>query len=144
MQPGLSSPRRISLLFVDDNVLAAQALERFLDGRPDIGLAGWCASADEALEHVEHDKPDVVLLDLDMPGVDTLALIPHLQQLHSDVQVVIFSGHCRTMDIERSLDAGAAGYVCKDESTQTVVDLIVRAVGGECVLSPMAERVFLA
>jgi DNA-binding NarL/FixJ family response regulator len=141
------APHRVRVVFVDDNVLAAQALQRFMHARPEVSLTAWAVSVDEALGRVAADRPDVVLLDLDMPGVDTLSLIARLEEARgtgsSPLRVVMFSGHCRSADIERSLAAGAAGYIGKDEPTSVIVDLVVKAAAGKVVLSPMAQRAFL-
>lgn len=135
------SPVRV--LFVDDNVLATQALQRFMTGRSEVVLVGWTVDAEEAVSCVRTERAEVVLLDLEMPGVDTLGLIPRLEESQPGVRVVMFSGHSLSSDIERSLGAGAAGYICKDEPTAVIVDMLVRAAAGACVLSPLAERAFL-
>jgi DNA-binding NarL/FixJ family response regulator len=134
---------RVRVLFVDDNALAAQALQRFMQARADVALVGWASDAEDALDRTRRDRPDVVLLDLEMPGVDTMALIPHLEAADPGVRIAMFSGHCRAEDIERALGAGATGYICKDEPTSVIVDMVVRAAAGECALSPLAERTFL-
>jgi two-component system response regulator DesR len=145
--PDVDAPHCVRVVFVDDNALAARALQRFMNGRDGVAFAAWAMTSDEALNCVIADQPDVVLLDLDMPGVDTLALIRAMEQARgprsSSLKVVVFSGHCRSADIERSLAAGAAGYICKDEPTGVIVDLVLSAAAGKIVLSPMAQRAFL-
>lgn len=141
--PSVMAPQRVRVLYVDDNILAAKAMQSFMRGRPDIAMTEWAFNANQAVAATEQSRPDVVLLDLDMPGVDTLGLIPRLEAAHPGVRVVMFSGHCRALDIERALDAGAAGYICKDEPTAVVIASIIQAATGACVLSPMAERAFI-
>lgn len=78
-----------------------------------------------------------------MPGIDTVALIRHLEAAQPGVRIAMFSGHCRAEDIERTLSAGAAGYICKDEPTDVIIDMVVQTAAGGCALSPLAERAFL-
>jgi len=139
-----SSSTPVRVLVVDDNLLAAQAFERWFGTRSDFIFAGWAADAQSAVARAGDKAPDVVLLDLEMPGVDTLGLIPQLLVACPTVRIVMLSGYCRASDISRSLDAGAFGYITKDEPTSVIADLISRAAAGECVLSPSAERSFMA
>lgn len=131
------------MLFVDDNILAAQALQRWFGCVPGLSFAGWASDTTAALARPSGQDPDVVLLDLEMPGTDTLALIPRLLSTYPRARVLMLSGHTRPAEIAATLDAGAAGYICKDEPTATIADLVKRAAAGECVLSPLAQRAFM-
>jgi len=138
-----AEPRPVRVFFVDDNVLAAQALERWFGNAPGMAFAGWAGDADRAVSRTAAERPDVCLLDLEMPGVDTIALIPRLGAVSPSTRVVMLSGHVRADDIERTLRAGAAGYISKDEPTALIRDLVARAAAGEVVLSPAALRAYL-
>jgi DNA-binding NarL/FixJ family response regulator len=133
----------VRVLFVDDNVLAAKALERWFGSAPGFCFAGWAGDADRALSRAAAEKPDVILLDLEMPGVDTIQLIRGFLAVLPNVKVVMLSGHVRSGDIEQTLRAGAAGYISKDEPTAVIRDLVARSAAGEVVLSPAAKRVYL-
>lgn len=133
----------IRVLFVDDNILAATALERWFASCEDIRFVGWAENGGAAVAMARSQSPEIVLLDLEMPGVDTLALIPQLLAAYPKVHVVVLSGHLRSDDIGRALDAGATGYIAKDEPTATISALVRRAAQGECVLSPLAQRAYL-
>jgi two-component system, NarL family, response regulator DesR len=133
----------LRVMFVDDNVLAARALERWFGCAPGIHFVGWAGDVDTAVTAPAGGHPDIILLDLEMPGVDTVGLIPRLLQAHSGSRVVMLSGHVRPEDIGRTLDAGAAGYICKDEPTAVIAGLVRRAAQGDCVLSPLAQRAFM-
>jgi DNA-binding NarL/FixJ family response regulator len=133
----------LRVMFVDDNVLAARALERWFSSAPGLAFAGWAGDAESALTRFVDAPPDVVLLDLEMPGVDAVALIPELAKAYPQARVVMLSGHVRPADIGRALDAGAVGYICKDESTAVITELIFSAAQGRCVLSPLAQRAFV-
>ena len=133
----------IRVLFVDDNVLAAQALERWFGSVAGFAFAGWAGDADRAVSRAAAEQPDVILLDLEMPGVDTISLIRRLITVLPTTKVVMLSGHLRAGDIEGTLHAGASGYISKDEPTAVIRSLVARAAAGECVLSPAAKRIYL-
>lgn len=137
------STQAIRVMFIDDNILAAKALERWFASAPGLRFAGWTSDAGEAVRLMAAERPDVVLLDLEMPHVDTLALIPRLLDAHPAGRIVMLSGYLRPTDIGRTLDAGAAGYIGKDEPTAVITELVRRAARGECVLSPLAQRSYL-
>lgn len=140
----MNPPNRIvRVMFIDDNVLAAKAMQRWFATEPDLDFAGWAGEADESVRLIASALPDVVLLDLEMPGVDTLSLIPRLMAAHPAARIVMLSGHLRPGDIGKALDAGAAGYIGKDEPTTVITALLRRAAGGECVLSPLVQRAYL-
>jgi two-component system, NarL family, response regulator DesR len=142
MTASVSSPS-LRVMFVDDNVLAARSLERWFGCAPGITFAGWASDRQTALTPQAQGSPHVILLDLEMPGIDTIALIGELGQVHTGARIVMLSGHVRPPDIGAALDAGAAGYICKDEPTATIYDLVRRAATGECVLSPLAQKAFM-
>ncbi len=133
----------VRVLFVDDNVLAARAVERWFVRSSGLEFSGWARNAEDAVEMTARTSPAVVLLDLDMPGTDTLVLIPRLVEASPATRVVMFSGHMRPGDIGRALDAGAAGYIGKDEPTAVITTLMRRVAAGEHVLSPLAQRAYL-
>ena len=140
----MNSPERIiRVMFIDDNILAAKALERWFASAPGLRFAGWTSDADDAVRLITAGGADVVLLDLEMPQVDTLALIPKLLTAQPGARIVMLSGYLRPADIGRALDAGAAGYIGKDEPTAVITGLVHRAAGGECVFSPLAQRSYL-
>lgn len=139
----MSTTAPVRILFVDDNVLAAKALERWFAGAPGLQFAGWAGNASDAVDMVVTHSPGVVLLDLEMPGMDTLALIPRLAAACPTTRIVMLSGYLRPGDIGRALDAGAAGYIGKDEPTSVIASLVRRVAEGECVLSPLAQRSYL-
>lgn len=136
--------RPFSLMVVDDNIFLTQSLERWFTAT---GSARWLGSAAQASAVpalVSRNPPDVLLLDVDIPGSDTFALLRQLVSEFPSVKVVMFSGHARGNDIETALGAGAWGYIVKDEPAGAILDLLLQAVSGECVLSPQARAAWSA
>ncbi|MBL9118773.1 MAG: response regulator transcription factor [Phycisphaerae bacterium] len=124
------------VLCVDDNPLVIEALAIKL------GLLGgfeWLTPVEDAslmVESVDRQRPDVVLLDLDMPGCDPLEALGDLVARASPARVLIFSGHTRPDLVERAIDAGAWGFVSKHADVETIVSSIRRVARGEFLLGP--------
>jgi two-component system response regulator DesR len=129
----------VSVLVVDDNDLVAGALERWLSKTPGIRWLGSTGNADEAVRLIAADSPDVVLLDLELPGTDSFGLIERMTAEFPHTRVVVLSGHIRAGCISRALEAGAAGYLVKDERIPRIVEHLRRAAAGERVLSSTAH-----
>lgn len=132
------------VMVVDDNDLLGEAIERWLSRSPRIRWLGWTDNAAALPGLLVEKRPDVVLLDVDMPGVDTFALLSRVIAEFPTIRVVMLSGHVRREYIERALDEGASGYIIKDERVPDIISLVERAAAGECVLSPTAQAHFLA
>jgi DNA-binding NarL/FixJ family response regulator len=130
--------RPIRVLFIDDNRLLAAAFERRLKLEPTIQYAGWSETSHQAHDLAKDGGADVILLDIDMPG-DSFEVVRQLATQCPDVRVIMFSGYVRSEFIDKALDAGAWGYVSKNEGIEVVIDAIRRVASGEFVLSPDVE-----
>lgn len=137
------------VLMVDDNALACAAMERRFADAHDLRWIGWTADVTAALRLLAEHRPAVVLLDIDMPGVDTMALLRRMTggtpsgRERGGAAVVMFSGLDQTALIEQAFNDGAAGYIHKDEPTAVIENLLLRASRGEYVLSPLASRAYM-
>jgi two-component system response regulator DesR len=126
----------IRVICVDDNRLMAEAMERRLALETKLEWGGWIENPALAGAAVRDAKPDIVLLDIDMPGYDAFELLDELSRTAPDVRVVMFSGHIRAEYIHKAVDGGAWGYVSKNESLDDVMDAIRRVAAGEFILTP--------
>ena len=131
------------IVMIDDNALATGAIERRFAKSSELAWLGAAGDAGGALSLVAERRPAVVLLDVDMPAVDTFGLLRRLSAEFPATAVVMFSGLDQVSLIERALNEGAAGFIHKDEPTAVIAQLVVRAAAGECVLSPLASRAFM-
>lgn len=132
---------RIRVLCVDDNQLVGDALGLHLGVAAGVAWLGQLLSADELLARAEELRPDVVLLDVDMPGMNPFEAMRKLGAAHPEVRVVMLSGHIRRRLIEQAMDAGAWGYLSKDAGADEVVEAVRRVAAGEIVLCPQVEAV---
>jgi len=137
------TPSIPGLFMVDDNTLAAEALEVYLPITGLLRWLGWSPDPVAAVPLIVKLRPDVVLLDVEIPGTDCFAALRALVSQCPSSRVVMFSGHTQVALIERALQEGAAGYIVKDDPTSTIAQLLVSAARGECVLSPTASSVYM-
>ena len=131
------------LFMVDDNVLAAQAMERYINGSGLLRWLGWSSEPGTAVPKIVQIRADVILLDVEIPGADCFAALRALVSQCPSSRVVMFSGHTQVALIERALQEGAAGYIVKDDPTPAIAQLLLRAARGECVLSPTAASEYM-
>lgn len=135
------SQRPLRILCVDDNDLVADALRRRVardDSLQWLGLVSDGRSIEPRTREVE---PDIVLMDVDMPDVDTFAIVERISSEMPRVRIVMLSGHVDVRYINRALDCGAWGYLSKNEDGSALIECIKRVGRGEVVLSAEAEAV---
>jgi len=133
----------IRVLCVDDNRLIADALERRLEMEESMEWAGWVPETG-GLPAVLAARPDVVLLDIDMPGCDPFELLAGVAEALPNTRVVMFSGHVRADYIDRAIDAGAWGYLSKNDSIDDVLGGIRRVMAGEFVTTAEVDAAYLS
>ena len=133
----------ITVLLVDDHPVVRTGLRAVLDTGSEVSIVAEAASGEEALTLAEHFQPDVVLCDLRLgAGMDGIQTARALRKLDPAPTVLILSTYDRDADVMGAMDAGAAGYILKDATPETIIDGIQRVAAGETVLAPeMASRV---
>jgi DNA-binding NarL/FixJ family response regulator len=127
--------RPIRLMCVDDNQMLAEALERRVMTDSRFAWAGWIENTGDLLSEVKLANPDIVLMDIDMPGIDAFALVHRLSESSPDARVLMFSAYVRHDYIDRAVENGAWGYVSKNEDMSDILAAIERAADGEFVLT---------
>lgn len=132
----------VTVLCVDDNWLLHQALERWFERFSTLKLIGSTDSPDEALQAAETFHPGVVLVDVDLPGADAFALVSQLVHKYPFLHVAMLSAHCSAKYIAAAVNAGATGYICKDETPETIAQSIQAISRGEFTLSPSADEAY--
>ena len=134
----------IRVLAVDDHPLALAGLQQLLGSLDEIALVGAAAGADEAVALVAEREPDVVLMDLEMPGKDGIQATRELLAVRPGTAVVVLTSFSDRERILAALDAGAVGYLLKDVRPDELTRAIQAAAGGEAPLHPRAARELLA
>jgi two-component system response regulator DesR len=126
----------IRLFLAEDQTLLLGALARLLDLESDIELLGQAADGDSAQQGIMAQQPDMVLSDIEMPGLTGLELAEWLQQQHPEVKVVILTTFARPGYLRRALEAGVRGYLQKDTPAEQLAAALRRIQRGERVIDP--------
>lgn len=126
----------IRVLIVDDHAVVRSGLRRVLDAEPDIEAVAEAADADRAVfEALEH-SPDVVLLDVTMPGKSGIEGMPALLQARPEAKVLMLSMQDDPHYLREAFEAGASGYVLKEAADTEVVDAVRAVAAGERYVHP--------
>ncbi|MGO8946703.1 MAG: response regulator [Ktedonobacterales bacterium] len=126
----------ISVGLIDDHAVVRQGVRAFLATQPDLMVVGEAGSGEEALQLVTAQVPDVVLLDLVMPGIDGVETLRRLKQISPHTQVVVLTSFLEDEHIFPAIRAGALSYLLKDAGAEEIVDAVRKAARGEVVLHP--------
>src|SRR6266550_5360080 len=130
-------PARI--LIVDDHPLTREALSSLL-GAHGFEVIGCASDGAEAIQEVGRLQPDLVLLDLSMPGLDGLAALPRLREAAPECEVVVLTASGTEENLLHAIRAGAAGYLLKTEPPERIASFLDGVANGEAALSGLVAR----
>jgi DNA-binding NarL/FixJ family response regulator len=133
---------KIRVVIVDDHAMLRAGLEQLLGGEPDLDVVGKAASGAEAIALVRELRPDVVLMDLQMPGVDGVSATREIVS-EALADVLVLTSFSDAERIVGALDAGALGYLLKDAEPDEVLRGIRAVARGESPIDPKAARELL-
>ena len=136
----MSRRKPVSVISVDDNPMMAEAVPQILETSEEFQHLGHFLSGAGVLDAVIARAPELVLMDVDIPGTDTRALVKQLTNARPETRVVMLSAHLIKEDILGCIQAGALGYVHKDRSQSEIIDTLRRVANGEFVLCDEAAR----
>jgi len=132
----------ISILIVDDHEVVRNGIRSYLETIKDFEVVGEAESGEAAIRMVSELIPDIVLLDLIMPGMDGVETTRQVKKISPRTQVVVLTSYHEDVHIFPALKAGATSYILKDMKMEKLVDALQRAVRHEVTLHPLvAERV---
>ncbi|HEY5731580.1 MAG TPA: response regulator transcription factor [Anaerolineales bacterium] len=132
----------VSILIVDDHEVVRNGIRSYLETIKDFDVVGEAESGEKALKMVSELIPDIVLLDLIMPGMDGVETTRQIKKISPRTQVVVLTSYHEDVHIFPALKAGAISYILKDMKMEKLVDALQRAVRHEVTLHPLvAERV---
>jgi NarL family two-component system response regulator LiaR len=133
----------IRVMVVDDHAVVRSGLTAFLQAIDDLELVGEAADGREAVQLAERIRPDVILMDLVMPGMDGATATRLIREKHPEIQVVALTSFKEDDLVQGVLAAGAIGYLLKDIAADELVQAIRAAYNGRPTLSPEATRVLI-
>lgn len=126
----------IRVLLADDQALLVDALAAALDLQPDLEVVATVRSGDEVLAAARRARPDVALLDVQMPGADGLSVTARLTAELPECRVVVLTTFARTGYLRRAVEAGAVGFVIKEAPLERMVDAVRRVHAGLRAFDP--------
>jgi two-component system, NarL family, response regulator LiaR len=133
----------IRVLIVDDHAVVRSGLSAFLTVYDDLELVGAAASGAEAIRLCERVQPDVILMDLVMPGMDGAATTKHIRERCPNIQVIALTSFKEDSLVQSALQAGAIGYLLKNISANELADAIRAAHAGRPTLAPEAAEALI-
>ena len=134
----------IDVLLVDDHALMRAGLRALVDDADGMRVVGAVADGAAALEAARRLRPDVVLMDLSMPGLDGAEATRQMTAELPDVQVLVLTSFADGENVVRALDAGAAGYLLKDAEPASLVEAVRAVASGQSPLDPRVARTYLS
>jgi two-component system NarL family response regulator len=135
----MTDNRQVRVAIVDDHPMVAQGIQSILETYDDIDVVALLSNGQEAIDAVEAIKPDVMLLDLNMPGVNGLSAIEIILERRPTTRVLILSMHDSPEYISTALSHGAAGYILKDVPTDEIKTAIDTVMNGNQYLCSGAQ-----
>ncbi|WP_432194317.1 response regulator [Streptomyces sp. bgisy027] len=135
---------QVRILIVDDHPVVRDGLTAVLSTQSDFTVVGEAASGTQALDQAAALAPDVVVMDLQMPGMDGATTTAAIRTTHPDVRVLILTTYNTDADITAAIDAGAVGYLLKDTGREELCAAIRTAARGDAALSPSVATKVLA
>ncbi|MGP4113763.1 response regulator [Streptomyces sp. 4N509B] len=134
----------IRVLLVDDHQVVRRGLRTFLEVQGDIEVVGEAADGGEGVDRAEELRPDVILMDVKMPGTDGVEALRRLRELDNPARVLIVTSFTERRTVVPALRAGAAGYVHKDVDPEALASAIRSVHAGHVLLQPEVAGALLA
>jgi DNA-binding NarL/FixJ family response regulator len=133
----------IRVVAADDQRVVREGLALLLSLLPGVEVAGTAADGNEALALVAQLRPDVVLMDLRMPGLDGVAATRRLRAEHPSVKVIVLTTYADDRSVVSALQAGADGYLTKDAGGDEIRQALERVLDGQAVIDPAVQRLLV-
>ena len=130
----------LKILLADDHSLVRLGLKTLFTYEPDFTVVGEAADGDETILRARESEPDIIVMDLLMPGLPVTEAIKEITTRLPDVKIVILTSYATAADINSALSAGAVGAIVKDTPNERLPDILRRIAAGENVFSPEIEQ----
>jgi len=131
------------IFIVDDHPVLRDGLTEMLNRSSELRVCGEASTAEEALERIPALAPDLVVVDLSLPGMNGIDLVKALKVRIPSIRILVLSMHDESLHAERAMRAGARGYVMKHQVAKEVQDAVRTVLGGELYLSPKLSQQIL-
>ncbi len=132
--------KRVRIVIVDDQLIARELLQAILVEEPKFEVIGEFDSGDAVLARVVELNPDIILMDIHMPGMDGLTATRNLKKLVPTSEVIILTSSENPALLRESLASGASGYIVKDPDQSNLINAVKTVVGGGSLINPLLLR----
>jgi two-component system, NarL family, invasion response regulator UvrY len=130
------SVTRTNVMLVDDHSVVRMGFRLLLEGSPDIRVVAEAESGEDAMRRFDEARPDVVVMDISMPGIGGLEAIRRILARDASARILVLSAHEDAMHARRVLEAGAAGYLTKRSAAEALIQAIRQVGQGKTFLEP--------
>lgn len=127
---------KITVILVDDHAIVRAGFRLLLATEPDIDVIAEASRGEELLQIYGEYRPDIVVMDLSMAGIGGLETTRRLVMREDSLKIIVFSVHHEKVYIQRALDAGAHGYICKHAHPDMLIDAIKQVAKGRIYIDP--------
>jgi len=141
LDPRRATPGQVRVVIADDHPVYREGLVRALDRRPDIHVLGSAGDGAEAMRLIRDLRPDVAVLDVQMPKLGGMEVLDRIRRESSGARVLFLSAYTNSEVAYRAIALGAGGYVSKASGRDEIADAIVAVASGTTVLSPDVQTV---
>ncbi len=131
---------RVRVLLADDHTLVRTGIRRILEGEPGIEVLAEAADGVHALEMVRTTDADVLVLDLNMPGMDGIDVLRGVKAAYPGLKVIVLTMHAGREYVAKAMKGGADAYLLKDSAVQDLVTAVHAVVGGQTYFSPTIQQ----
>lgn len=123
------------ILIVEDHPLMQQGIQMTLEAEMDFEISNMVATAEEAIEVVKNEEPDLAVIDISLPGMNGIELLKHFRIHHPDILMLVISRYDEELFAERAIRAGARGYIMKMQAGEQIVTAVRKILNGGIFLS---------
>lgn len=137
-KPRRSTPppaRKTRVLIIDDHVMVREGVAEIIKHEPDLDVCGTATTANEGLEAIPRLRPDLVIVDITLPGKNGIEFIKDARAAYPDLRILVMSMHDESLYADRVLRAGGRGYIRKQEGGDKLIAAIRRVLRGEIAVS---------
>jgi len=135
-----TAKRKTKILVVDDHPIVRYGISRILNKEDDLAVCGEAEDGNEALQAIEKQKPDLILMDISLKRSDGLKLTKIIRGDYPDIPVLILSMHDESVYARKALRSGAKGYIMKEESSEKLVPAIRQVLRGDIYVSDNVNK----
>lgn len=143
MLPSNQNMPTINLGIIDDHEVVINGLKAMLSGDPEINVILTANNGEQLLQHLQNIQPDVLLMDIQMEGMDGIELTKQVHKLNPNIRIIAFSSFDETRYVRQIMRNGACGYLLKNAAQKTLVEAIKTVVEGEEYLDETIKKLML-